>query len=99
MAPSLHASQVRDGVNRTIAELVAWSLHHASVGRYPEVGFYGEQFEKNTYRDKLKGKTIAGNYKFLADFGKVFFFPHFHQTDSCRKLTSKNVRRVGFEID
>jgi hypothetical protein len=61
------------------------------------VGFYGEQFEKNTYRDKLKGKTIAGNYKFLAYFGKVFF-PYFHRRGSCPKLTSEDVRRVWVEI-
>jgi hypothetical protein len=58
------------------------------LGRYPDVGFYGEQFEKNTYRDKLKGKTIAGNYKFLAYFGKVFF-PYFTEGAHVLNLPQK----------
>ncbi|CAK9066934.1 unnamed protein product [Durusdinium trenchii] len=55
--------QVREGVNKTIAEVTAWSLHYAALGRYPDRGFYGETFEKNSYRESLCGNRIAGNFK------------------------------------
>lgn len=57
--------EVRNGVNQTLADLVAWSLHYAAMGLYPDRGFYNEEFEKNTYRAHLCGKPIAEDFKSL----------------------------------
>ena len=58
-------TKVREGINKTVAEVIAWSLHHAAAGQYPETGFYGEAFDNNTYRHHLRGKPIAGSFKSL----------------------------------
>lgn len=58
-------SQVRQGVNKTLADLVAWSLRYSGLGLYPERGFYGEDFEKGTYRAGMAGKPIANGFKHL----------------------------------
>ena len=57
--------KVREEVNKTLADLVAWSIHHASLGAYPRTGFYGEQFDKNSFRHGLSGRPIAGGFKLL----------------------------------
>ena len=57
--------QVEDGVNREVARLVKWSLECASRGVAPEVGFYGEEFKKNSYRASLAGQDICNGYKCL----------------------------------
>lgn len=57
--------KVRQGVNKTLADVVAWSLSWASRGIYPSRGFYGERFDSNMYRSSLSGKQIAGGYKLL----------------------------------
>ena len=69
-------SEVREGVNKTLAELVAWSLRCAAEGRYPDRGFYGEEFPKNTYRSSRCGKPIADGHKLLAkrQFPFQFYF-------------------------
>jgi len=33
---------------------------------YPHFGFLGEEFEENSFRKSLAGKSIAGGYKPLA---------------------------------
>ena len=50
-------------MNETLANLVAWSLHYAAMGIYPDRGFYNEEFGKNTYRAHLRGKAIAEDFK------------------------------------
>ena len=45
-----------------IAEVTAWSMRVCASGMFPTTGFNGEQFEKNTYRYKLQGKPIAGEW-------------------------------------
>lgn len=62
-------TQVRQGVNKTIADLTAWSLHYGGLGVYPERGFYGEEFEKGTYRAGLAGKPLANGFKYLGSNG------------------------------
>ena len=57
--------KVRQGVNKTLADVVAWSLGWAAQGIYPSRGFYGERFDSNMYRSTLSGKQIAGGYKLL----------------------------------
>lgn len=58
-------TKVRQSVNKTMADLVAWSLHYSALGVYPERGFYGEPFDKRSYRYALRGKPIAKGFKFL----------------------------------
>lgn len=60
-----HLLQVRASVNKEIAQLVAWSLRWAGLGRYPACGYYGEEFPNNSYRKSLRGRPIAGGYKSL----------------------------------
>jgi len=55
--------EVRAGVNKTIAQLVSWSLSCFATGTYPDRGFYGEVFDKNSFRHGYIGKPIAGGYK------------------------------------
>ena len=57
--------EVREGVNKTIADVVAWSMQHAASGTYPSRGFYNEEFHDGTYRKCLSGKNIAGGFKLL----------------------------------
>ncbi|CAK8985934.1 Uncharacterized protein SCF082_LOCUS341, partial [Durusdinium trenchii] len=55
--------KVKEHVNKTIAELVAWSLAHAGSGVAPTRGFYGEKFLPNTWRFEMAGKTMAGGVR------------------------------------
>ena len=64
---------MKEGVNKVMAELIAWSLKCATVGKWPQVGFYGEMFEKNTTRQEEAGKPLAGGYKLLAKLWKPMF--------------------------
>ena len=57
--------EVREGVNKTIADVVAWSMQHAASGTYPSRGFYNEDFLDGTHRKFLSGKNIAGGFKLL----------------------------------
>lgn len=79
-------TQVREAVNKTVAELTAWSLKHAAAGTAPLVGFYGEPFQKGSFRASLAGKQLAGGFKFLVwqeKFSQFFDWRHsegYHQT-------------------
>ena len=60
-------------MNETLANVVAWSLRCAAEGKYPDRGFYNEEFSSNTYRSLKCGKTIAGQHKLL-ESSALFFF-------------------------
>ena len=70
---SLVPIKVREGVNDTLARVVAWSLRCAGEGVYPSTGFYGEPFESNTFRHGHCGKQIANGYRFLETETCKFF--------------------------
>lgn len=55
--------EVRRGVNKTLADLVAWSLHCSGQGIYPSRGFYGECFDKGSFRSSRCGQPIAQGYR------------------------------------
>ena len=57
--------EVRSGVNRVLAKIVAWSLRCAAQGTFPAQGYYGETFSPHASRSKLVGKQIAGGFKHL----------------------------------
>jgi len=56
--------EVRKDVNKTIADVVAWSMDYAASGRYPTRGFYNEEFGDGTYRKSVGGRLIAAGHKF-----------------------------------
>ena len=52
-------------MNRVVAEVTAWSLKHAASGTAPQRGFYGEEFNRKSYRFSMAGKEMAGGYRKL----------------------------------
>lgn len=52
-------------MNETIAKITAWSIEVATSGKAPTRGFFGEEFEKQSFRAKLAGKALANGYKRL----------------------------------
>ena len=52
---------VRDTVNKTIADVVAWSLRASSLGLWPCVGPNNEQL--SGLREKLQGTQLAGDFR------------------------------------
>eukprot|EP00913_Durusdinium_trenchii_P008521 g8002.t1 len=64
-------SKVRTGVNRVIADVMAWSMKIAANGVGPERGFSNEEFKESSYRHKLIGKEPIHHY--LARSRKPFW--------------------------
>lgn len=56
-------SKVRAEVNRTLAQLAAWSINIATSGVAPTAGFNGEPFAKDSDRAKRAGATLANGWK------------------------------------
>lgn len=66
--------EVRRGVNKTIADVVAWSMDYAASGRYPTRGFYNEEFGDGTYRKSVGGNLVAAGHKFPEIQQEQFFW-------------------------
>ena len=58
-------SEVRKQVERTVAQLAAWSISISSPGIAPSVGFAGEAFDRNSTRFQMRGKQLASGFKTL----------------------------------
>ena len=71
-------TKVRQSVNKTMADLVAWSLHYSALGVYPERGFYGDHSTKDP-----TGMHFVGN---LLQKGSSFFEQNLYLVfiDPCR---------------
>ena len=54
--------QVKRQVNKQVSGLVAWSLKHAASGLAPTEGFYGEGFQRNTWRSEMAGKRLSNGF-------------------------------------
>ena len=59
-------SQVKASTQKVVADVVTWSMRWAMDGVHPDVGFKGEKLCDS--RDALRGKPIAGEFRF-AYFG------------------------------
>lgn len=68
-SPQSVPRQVRQHVNKVIAEVTSWSMTIAASGCAPCVGFYGEEFDKGSYRYGFAGQELAMGWKC---FGWVF---------------------------
>ena len=61
-------NQVKKGVPSEIAKIIAWSLDQCAKGRFPETGYYGESFDRSTFRSSLAGSEIAGGHRSFGPF-------------------------------
>ena len=67
-------------MNEVVAKVTAWSLSISANGVAPRVGYYGEEFERSSYRYGFQGQVLALGWKTfgleiisifdLSDFGK-----------------------------
>ena len=71
MHASLH--QVRRAVNEVVAKVTAWSLSISAKGVAPRVGYYGEEFERSSYRYGFQGQVLALGWKSFALESISFF--------------------------
>lgn len=62
--PSPVPSQVAKAVNKTAADLAAWSINLAMKGTGPDKGFYGESL--SGHRLEMAGKPLAQGWRFPA---------------------------------
>jgi hypothetical protein len=60
--PALVPSQVAKAVNKTAADLAAWSISLAMKGIAPSRGFYGENL--SGHRLEMAGKPMAQGWRF-----------------------------------
>ena len=79
-------------MNNAIADITAWSLRQAALGVGPRRGYYGEEFKKGSYRERLAGQTLANGHKlcyvaFKADLKARkechYFFRYFKRRLCC----------------
>ena len=65
-------SKVRAEVNRTLAQLAAWSIGIATSGIAPTAGFKGEPFAKDSDRAKRAGAKLANGWKSHVIYTNLF---------------------------
>lgn len=58
---NMYTQQVKDGVNRTIAEVMSWSLKACATGLFPDVGPFGLALDK--VRMAKAGAELCGGWK------------------------------------
>ena len=58
---------------RRVAEVAAWSMKWASMGRWPDAGFDGKPFATGSARAKMCGQPLADGFRYLGSQGKHFF--------------------------
>jgi hypothetical protein len=66
-------SNVRAEVNRTLAQLAAWSIGIATSGIAPTAGFKGEPFAKDSDRAKRAGAKLANGWKSHVIYILIYF--------------------------
>ncbi|CAL1151780.1 unnamed protein product [Cladocopium goreaui] len=62
-AAGVSHSLVRAAVFRRVAEVAAWSMKWASMGRWPDAGFDGKPFATGSARAKMCGQPLADGFR------------------------------------
>ena len=57
--------KVKNYVHKEIARLMSWSFEILQRGKFPSMGFYGEEFPSTSCRASQSGTALAADWKIL----------------------------------